>query len=58
MTNEQLKQNLLQTIKEHLLHGEGNESKVSVDGLYELVHRAGIDMTKEETLEILKAEEK
>lgn len=56
MTYEQLKYNLLHVIKEHLLHCEGNESKVSVDGLYELARNAGIDMTKEETLEILKAE--
>jgi hypothetical protein len=56
MTNEQLKHNLLHVIKEHLLHCEGNESKISIDALYELAHKAGIDMTKEETLEILKAE--
>jgi hypothetical protein len=56
MNDVQLKYNLLQTIKEHLLLCEGNESKVSVEGLYELAHKAGIDMTKEETLEILKNE--
>jgi len=56
MNDVQLKYNLLQTIKEHLLHCEGNESRVSVDGLYELAHKAGIDITKEETLEILKNE--